>query len=115
MPYEVVFGRKPDLSKVREWGSVVYARTERRNKLEWRVDKVRWMGVDDKSENAYHIYWPSKRIVTIERNVYWKLLRLGLVASRSSYTGSVFKVISGRIRYQECRSSNLRYVGSVLE
>ena len=72
-PYKVTFGQKPDLSKVQEWGSVVYARTEQwRNKLEWWVDKVRWMGVDDKSENAYCIYWPSKRIVTIERNVYWK-------------------------------------------
>ena len=28
------------------------------------------------------------------------LLRLGLVTSRSSYTGSVFKVISGRIRIE---------------
>ena len=51
----------------------MYARTERKNKLEWRVDKVRWMGIDDKSENAYCVYWPSKRIITVERNVqYWK-------------------------------------------
>ena len=28
------------------------------------------------------------------------LLRLGLVASLSSYTGSVYKVISGRIRVE---------------
>ena len=28
------------------------------------------------------------------------LLRLGLVASRSSYTGSVLEVISGRIRIE---------------
>ena len=28
------------------------------------------------------------------------LLRLGLVTSRSSYTGSVYKVISGRIRIE---------------
>ena len=27
-PYEVTFRRKPDLSKVREWGSEVYARKE---------------------------------------------------------------------------------------
>ena len=71
-PYEVAFGRKPNLSKVREWGSEVYARKERENKLGWRVDKVRWMGIDDKSENAYQVYWPMKRIVTVERNVYWK-------------------------------------------
>ena len=28
------------------------------------------------------------------------LLRLGLVTSRSSYSGSVFKVISGRVRIE---------------
>ena len=37
-------------------------------------------------------------LVTIEVQVM--LLRLGLVTSRSSYTGSVFKVISGRIRIE---------------
>ena len=74
-PYKVAFGRKPDLSKVREWGSEVYAQKERENKLGWQVDKVRWMGIDDKSENAYHVYWPMKWIVTVERNVYWRPLQ----------------------------------------
>ena len=35
MLYEVVFGQKPNLSKVWEWGSEVYARKERENKLGW--------------------------------------------------------------------------------
>ena len=74
-PYEVAFGPKPDLSHVREWRSEVYAKTERKNKLEGRVDKVRWMGIDDKLENAYQVYWPLKWIVTVERNVYWKPLQ----------------------------------------
>ena len=30
------------------------------------------MGVDNKSENAYHVYWLSKQIVTVKCNVYWK-------------------------------------------
>ena len=30
------------------------------------------MGINNKSENAYRVYWPSKRIVTVECNVYWK-------------------------------------------
>ena len=33
------------------------------------------MGIDDKLENAYRMYWPMKRIVTVERNVYWRLLQ----------------------------------------
>ena len=30
------------------------------------------MGIDNKSENAYCIYWLTKWIITIECNVYWK-------------------------------------------
>ena len=30
------------------------------------------MGIDDKSENTYWVYWPMKQIVTVECNVYWK-------------------------------------------
>ena len=73
--YEVAFGWKPNLSKVWEWGSEVYAWKEHKNKLGWQVNKVRWMGIDDKSENAYCVYWPMKQIVTIERNVYWRPLQ----------------------------------------
>ena len=50
-------------------------KTKQKNKLEGQVNKVRWMGIDDKSESAYQVYWLSKRIVTIERNVYWKPLQ----------------------------------------
>ena len=39
-PYEVTFGRKPDLSHIRKWGSKVYVKTEWKNKLEGQVDKV---------------------------------------------------------------------------
>ena len=30
------------------------------------------MGIDDKSENTYQVYWPMKRIVTVKHNIYWK-------------------------------------------
>ena len=52
--------------------------TKQNNKLEGWVDKVRWMGIDKKSENAYQVYWPSKQIVTVEHNVYWKPLECGI-------------------------------------
>ena len=41
---------------------------------------------------------PAKRGIRRWRSMV--LLRLGLVTSRSSYTGSVFKVVSGRIRIE---------------
>ena len=33
------------------------------------------MGIDNKLENAYQVYWLMKWIITVERNVYWKPLQ----------------------------------------
>ena len=78
-PYEAAFGKKPDLSKVREWGEKVWVRVEKGSKLGGRVKEGRWMGVDDTSKGV-RIYWPDKRNVTVERNVYYD--KTGASASR---------------------------------
>ena len=70
--YQITFRQKPDLSHVHEWGSEVYARTEQKNKLKWWVDKIRWMGINNKSENTYPIYWLMKQIITVKCHIYWK-------------------------------------------
>ena len=36
------------------------------------------MGIDDKSENAYCIYWLMKQIITVEHNIYWRPLECGI-------------------------------------
>ena len=71
-PYEVAFGKRPDLGDVWEWGSNIYVRVEGESKLHGRVEQCKWMGIDDKLLNAYHVYWPRKRSITIERNVSWQ-------------------------------------------
>ena len=68
-PYEATFGKKPDLSEVREWGERVWVRVEGGDKLGGRVREGRWMGLDGKSKGV-RIYWPDTRTVGIERNVY---------------------------------------------
>ena len=70
-PFEVAFGTKPDLSHVREWGSKVFVRVEGISKLSGCVETCRWMGIDDKSENACCVYWPAKQSVIVECNVSW--------------------------------------------
>jgi len=69
-PYKAAFGKKPDLSKVHEWGKKVWIRVEKGSKLGGRVKEGRWMGVDDTSKGV-RIYWPDKRNVMVERNVYY--------------------------------------------
>jgi len=69
-PFEAAFGKKPDLSEVREWGDKVWVRTEGGDKLGGRVREGRWLGISDESKGV-RIYWPDKKNVTTERNVYF--------------------------------------------
>ena len=78
-PYEATFGKKPDLSEVREWGERVWVRIEGGDKLGGRVREGRWMGLDEKSKGV-RIYWPDSRTVGVERNIY--VDKTGASASR---------------------------------
>ena len=69
-PYEAAFGKKPNLSEVREWGEKVWVRVEGGTKLGGRVCEGRWLGFDEKS-NGVRVYWPDKQTVSIERNIYF--------------------------------------------
>ena len=69
-PYEAAFGKKPNLSEVREWGEKVWVRVEGGTKLGGRVREGRWLGFDEKS-NGVRVYWPDKQTVSIERNIYF--------------------------------------------
>jgi len=69
-PFEAAFGKKPNLSGVWEWGDKVWVRVEAGNKLGGRVREGRWMEIDEKSKGV-RVYWPDKRNVTVERNVYY--------------------------------------------
>ena len=69
-PYEAAFGKKPDLSDVREWGDKVWVWIEGGDKLGGRVREGRWMGVSDESKGV-RVYWPDKKTISTERNVYF--------------------------------------------
>lgn len=58
-PLEAATGQKPDLSRVRTWGSRVWVRTEGGTKLGGRVVEGRWVGIDDNSPNGCRVYWPN--------------------------------------------------------
>jgi hypothetical protein len=70
-PLEAATGKKPDLSRVRPWGSRIWVRVEAGSKLGGRVQEGRWVGVDEGSENGCRVYWPARHSTTVERNVYW--------------------------------------------
>jgi hypothetical protein len=69
-PHESSTGNKPDLSNLIEWGSRVWVKVLGVKKLEPRAVEGVFVGYDDESK-GYRIYWPGKRIVSIERDVYY--------------------------------------------
>ena len=70
-PYEVVFGKKPNLGDLREWGEKVYVRLEKKGlKLGGRVCEGCWLGIDEESKGAW-IYWPDTKSINVERNIYY--------------------------------------------
>ena len=51
-------------------GDKVWVWIEGGDKLGGRVREGRWMGVSDESKGV-HVYWPDKKTVSTERNVYF--------------------------------------------
>ena len=69
-PYKAVFGKKPNLKGVREWGEKVWVHVEKSDKLSGRVRKGHWLGIDEESKGV-HVWWPDTKTVRIKHNVYY--------------------------------------------
>ena len=69
-PFEVTMGKKPDLSRLREWGCCVWVRNQESAKLGGHVAEGIWVGFNTKSNGSW-IYWPAKKKVSVERNCYF--------------------------------------------
>ena len=68
MPYEIFFGKKPDLTGIHPWGCKVHVHDTSGNKLQGHSKIGAWMGYDEES-NAHRIYWAEKRSITVEHSV----------------------------------------------
>jgi len=68
-PYEVVYGKKPDLSKAKEWGCRVFVKVKSKDKFDSRAREARYLGPSSETSDGFHIYWPETGRVTVERNV----------------------------------------------
>jgi transposase InsO family protein len=69
-PYQAVFGRAPDVSRLRRWGATVWVHVGDGDKFAARAREGRWLGFDTESR-AHRIYFPSSHSVATERNVYF--------------------------------------------
>jgi hypothetical protein len=63
----MLYGKKPNLRNLHEWGNQVWAHTLEGMKLDGQSKVGKWIGYDEIS-NGHRIYWPDKRSVTVERS-----------------------------------------------
>ena len=68
-PYEKLYGKKPNLAGVPEWGQRVWVHYDKGSKLDARAVECRWVGYDRDSTHAHRVYWPDKHRVSVERNI----------------------------------------------
>jgi hypothetical protein len=67
-PFKMMYRRKPELSRLRGWGSKVWVYTTKGTKLDGQAKAGRWMGFDDET-NGHRVYWPDKCSINIECSV----------------------------------------------
>jgi hypothetical protein len=67
-PYEAINHKKPHLADLQEFGAAAYVKDISAGKLDSRSQVGRFVGYDSESK-GYRIYWPTKRKISIERNV----------------------------------------------
>ena len=65
---EMKSGRKPNLANIQEFRVAAYVKDLKAGKLDSRVIIGQFVGYDIESK-GYRIYWPTKRMISVERNI----------------------------------------------
>jgi hypothetical protein len=69
MPFEKLYGSKPNLSGIPEWGQAIWVHSGTGSKLDACGIEARWVRYNADSTHAHRIYWPYKNSVSIEHNI----------------------------------------------
>ena len=90
-PWEKRFGNPPDISNFHIFGSIVYVKREKEpSKLGPQAQEGKWIGPDLES-NGHWIYWPTRKTVTVERNIKFSDRQIQLVEGEQNikYDGNL--------------------------
>ena len=68
-PFKKLYGQKPNLAGLPEWGQWVWVHNPSGSKLDARATQAHWVGYDGESTHAHRIYWHTTNTVSIECNI----------------------------------------------
>ena len=68
-PYKILNSRKLNIGNLHQWGCKVQVHHPGDSKLDGHSFIGCWMGFDAKTKDGHRVYWPERRMVTVERSV----------------------------------------------
>jgi hypothetical protein len=95
-PYERLYGQKPNLANVPEWGQNVWVYKPAGFKLDARASQARWIGFDADSTHAHRVYWPDTKRVSVERNIKFVSPTITTYVPPPSYSSVTARGVSRR-------------------
>ena len=88
-PYKILNGRKPNVANLQPWGCKVRVHDTSGSKLDGRSKIGQWMGFDVETKDGHCIYWPEKRMVTVERSVKFNFEDENIVVGELPLKGEI--------------------------
>jgi hypothetical protein len=82
-PFKLLYGRKPDLGGLREWGEEVLVHDAGGDKWSGHAKKGRWVRYDTES-NGSRIWFPDSGVVKVEHNFWFVNSCAGLEGEQGS-------------------------------
>ena len=84
-PFERLYGEKPNLGGVPEWGQRVWVHNNAGSKLDAWATEARWVGFDSDSPHAHRVYWMGKNSISVERNIKFVPVTVSVYTPPPSY------------------------------
>jgi hypothetical protein len=93
-PYERLYGEKPNLGGVPEWGQCIWVHDDMGSKLDMRANEACWVGFDSGSPHAHRVYWMGKNSISIERNIKFVPITVTVFTPPPSYDASITPTVT---------------------
>src|SRR6266404_5013936 len=68
-PYKRLYGSKPHLAGLPEWGQWVWVHDSSGSKLDVRATQAHWVGYDGESTHTHQIYWQNTNTISVEHDI----------------------------------------------
>jgi hypothetical protein len=84
-PFECLYGEKPNLGGVLEWGQRIWVHDNTGSKLDVWANEAQWVGYDSDSMHTHRVYWLGKNSISVERDIKFVPVTVSIFTPPPSY------------------------------